>query len=235
MKLWPRRTATPMRVVFASTNLNFGRSREAHAADLLELVHAPGVYAVAVQELTQMLRRTLRIRRSWRIVQKRRRAEAGGEAVMVHRALKVRHWGVRQASLRLFGQQIGRRVFPWAVVKVPGLARPVCFISVHIPPKRMQGSPLDDVYFRRLRQLILRAERLGLHFIVMGDWNMEARAVKARLHLDAPPMIYGSRIDLAVVDPRLAELAELKWWEEQDPARDDNHPVLYLSVRPISA
>lgn len=209
--------------VLAMHNLDFGRSWRAHRKDIRAI--SKRADAVGLVELRRPLWTALG--KVLRVVQPNRPHGPGSEAIVVPRkgdATVVRRGSV-PAFKSKYGQQIGPRKIVWALLSTD--AGLIVLIVVHRPPKRMQGSGVDEASDMALRHVIDCARRKGFEWVVVGDMNDHVRDDPARLHETYRAQWVGSRIDLAAVSPGLTVV---KWWEDLDPSRKDRHPALYVRI-----
>lgn len=202
-------------MIVATANLNFGRSPAAQFEDADDLLAVADV--VAVQECVGDLK-------AWfpdaLVVQMPDRREG----LVVKDPSTVVESGVQPASVSLFGQRIRRRTFPWARIST-GVGE-TTVVSVHMPPRRMWRSPLDDAYARSLRGLLRGSDP----WIAVGDWNGTADRDPAGMGAHMDGTWYGPRIDLACVSPAMVPHV-LGWRQIAYPDRGDNHPAVLLELR----
>lgn len=221
-------TRPARRYVFATHNLDHGRSADAQVVTLDRLV--PQAHVVLVQELIAPVsgRDATRVR-----VIRPHRAKSrqpGTEALLITPALPVLRWGRRVSAWRRFGERIGLRSFVWADVPLLGIDT-VRVVDVHFPRANMSRL-LHRLYARRLRQLLAESPH---PWIVGGDWNSRTpqgmrKAFPGSRYYSAPKIKGSSGIDgfllhRALVDNYAGHSAQVQ------VARRDGHPFVLLELQ----
>lgn len=213
------------RYVFATHNLDHGRSEDAQGVTLGRLL--PQAHVTCLQEL---IAERLYLYDRFRVIRPRRvkGRTPGTEAIIAH-DLGVLRQGYKVAAWRRFGARIGLRNFVWADIALPdlGTVRVVC---VHFPRANMPQL-LHRLYARRLRQLLRESP---YPWIVGGDWNARTpqgmrRAFPGSRYCSAPVVKGSSGIDgfllhRALVDNYAGHSAQLQ------VNRRDGHPFLLLEL-----
>lgn len=195
-----------MSTTLATANLNFGRTREAHRADVREM-RETGAAIICTQE-------------DLRDGKRRERITAGRRVQRLGR-------GSIQSTLDRLGQKIGWRRFVYLDCDLPGIDL-TRVVDVHIAPRRM--PVLQKVYAARLRRFLARSP---YPWIVAGDWNHFLRNDPCGLRARFDVEWVGAGIDGYAIHPDLVQFVE-DCWHVDRPKRNDGHPFVYLklSARP---
>lgn len=192
-----------MSTTIASINLNFDRKPRTQRGEIRDLLQDCDI--VAAQEV--------------------RYGRFYSEDVMTRR-VKVKRKGFRLGSLSLMGQRIRFRRHRWKTVQIPGIGR-VRIISIHMPPRRMHWTRLDEAYDASLQRVIRRAKKRGEFFVAIGDFNRTRQEDPANLRRDFGVEWRGAHIDLAAIDPELVPHVKSV---KVGPKRWDGHQVVYLTL-----
>lgn len=194
-----------MPTTIASINLNFGRKPKTQRGEIRDLLQDAEI--VAGQEIRFGIKHLF------------------SEDVFT-RGVKVLRKGFRLGSKTVMGQEIRLRRHRWATVEIDGIGK-VCVISVHMPPRRMQDSELDEAYAASLHKVIRRAIKRGEFFVAIGDFNQTRHEDPADLRTRFGVEWRGALIDLAAIDPRLSKHVTRV---RLGPKRWDGHQVVYLTL-----
>ncbi len=221
--------------VVAFQNLDFGRPWTAHKRNINEVMNEVtlgrktdvGGFAELRKSLSPLMKLKYKV-----IQYDPEGEEVGTEAILVRRSskFKILTFGTRLSAIRLEGQLIGWRRFPYIVLDT-GFNAPVGCIFAHFPPLRMQDSQLDETYDKTLNTLIDDLQRgFNCSIHIAGDFNERKEDDPARLSRDQNFVWHGSRIDLASISRGLNKrLAKFK--EKLDPERKDQHPAIYSAFK----
>lgn len=212
-------------VLHGQHNGNFARSTAAHRRDIKDLTaKGEGVKVLAVQELKNKIwipgYETIQTDQTGHV----------GEALFIHKSIKILKAGVVDASPSNFGEAIGNRGIPWAWTQLPDGTRELD-ICWHNVPLRMQDTMLDEVGERAVRRIINKFR--ATPFVVHTDANQLERADPADLKHVYGSTQYGDgiwvgpRIDLQFWGRQPEYSSVIQWWTRSYEARGDNHPTVF--------
>lgn len=211
-------------ISFVTANLNYARPAKGQQADIDYLVQHYDV--LLVEEIVKGVRTPQGFVRIG--------DPDAEEAIFVRHAVPIVNSGVKRSALSKFGEKIGWRTFPWALLDLPGEAKPVLAVCTHMPPQRMSRL-LYEAYAFRLRRLIRRRARSrGREWLAGGDWNERLWTDPAKLSARFKARWFGPRIDGFAVSPRLAERSA-DTASDYSRIRADNHPFVPFVVLPRRA
>lgn len=195
-----------MSTVLACANLNFGRSADAHHADVEEM-RSEGAAIICTQEDN--------------------RVDGRRERITLGRSVQRDKRGSFPAFLDRRGFKIRFRRLVWADVDLPGIDMVRVFVW-HAPPRRM--GPLAAVAAAILRRHLARSP---YPWIVAADWNHFLRNDPCGLGGRFGAEFYGDGIDGFAVHRDLVQFVDRSWHIDR-PMRGDGHPFTFLklSARP---
>jgi len=194
----------------AYSNVNFGFGALNHREQINKIIKT-GAKLITVSELDSKI--TFADYRPF---------HPSDEAIFVHRSIDIIDHGHFSGSENKFGQKIGDRQFVWVKCKLPNIG--ICkVITGHMPHPRM-GEEIYNAYATNLRHFLSRSR---VPVLVSMDANKRVEEDPCHLHRDYNMKWRGNRIDLWAV-PNKVEV--INWWEDQDPTRNDRHPVVHLVV-----